>query len=145
MRHRARRCPSPSTVPGKFVVAASSQSSTQNLLRALSRTSTVGGTALATACCLNLEQLVVMYQASHPPSTSMNGMGSDMIDGSGTINPAALNSSGIVPLYLLNFAWMRDRMWDGRRTRHGFWSGTRRRKMGVMNSPNDQAVTDAGA
>ncbi|MCJ1292225.1 hypothetical protein MMC34_003775 [Xylographa carneopallida] len=33
-----------------------------------------------------------MYTASHPVSTAMNGMGADMIDGSGTINPAALNT-----------------------------------------------------
>jgi hypothetical protein len=31
---------------------------------------------------------------SQPVSTSLNGMGSDMIDGSGTINPAALNTAG---------------------------------------------------
>ena len=36
-----------------------------------------------------------MYSASHPVSTSMNGMGADMIDGSGTINPAELNTTGI--------------------------------------------------
>ena len=36
----------------------------------------------------------VMYTAPHPASTSINGMGSDMIDGSGTINPAALNTPG---------------------------------------------------
>ncbi|MCJ1297251.1 hypothetical protein MMC08_000037 [Hypocenomyce scalaris] len=34
-----------------------------------------------------------MYSASHPASTSINGMGSDMIDPSGTINPAALNTT----------------------------------------------------
>ena len=36
-----------------------------------------------------------MYSAPHPVSTSMNGMGNELIDGSGTINPAALNPSGI--------------------------------------------------
>jgi len=36
-----------------------------------------------------------MYSATHPVSTSMNnGMGGGMIDGSGTINPAALNTPG---------------------------------------------------
>ena len=40
------------------------------------------------------ESPVVMYTAPHPASTSINGMGSDMIDGSGTINPAALNTPG---------------------------------------------------
>lgn len=40
------------------------------------------------------EPPVVMYTAPHPASTSINGMGSDMIDGSGTINPAALNTPG---------------------------------------------------
>ncbi|KAI9802046.1 MAG: hypothetical protein M1825_003102 [Sarcosagium campestre] len=34
-----------------------------------------------------------MYSASHPPSTSLNGMGNDMMGGPGTINPAALNSA----------------------------------------------------
>lgn len=137
MRHRARRCPSPSTVQGKFVVAASSQSSTKNLLRALSRTGTVGATALATARCLNLEQLVVMYSAPHPVSTSMNGMGSDMIDGSGTINPAALNSSGIIPLYFINFAWMRDRMCYWRRTRDGLPVGNPSSENWCNYSPDD--------
>ncbi|KZF26286.1 hypothetical protein L228DRAFT_9065 [Xylona heveae TC161] len=33
-----------------------------------------------------------MYSASHPVPASMNGMGGDIIDGSGTINPAALNT-----------------------------------------------------
>ena len=37
----------------------------------------------------------VMYSASHPTTTSMNGMGGDMIAGSGTINPAALSSAGM--------------------------------------------------
>lgn len=35
-----------------------------------------------------------MYTAQHSVSTPMNGMGSDLIDGSGTINPAALNTPG---------------------------------------------------
>ncbi|KAI9674693.1 MAG: hypothetical protein M1817_001596 [Caeruleum heppii] len=35
-----------------------------------------------------------MYSAAQPVSTSMNGMGGGIIDGSGTINPAALNSAG---------------------------------------------------
>ncbi|KAL9621960.1 MAG: hypothetical protein Q9160_003622 [Pyrenula sp. 1 TL-2023] len=34
-----------------------------------------------------------MYSAARPVSSSLNGMGSDLIDGSGTINPAALNSA----------------------------------------------------
>ncbi|MCJ1223553.1 hypothetical protein MMC12_000195 [Toensbergia leucococca] len=33
-----------------------------------------------------------MYTAPHPVSTALNGMGNDLIDGSGTINPAALAS-----------------------------------------------------
>ncbi|KAL8835583.1 MAG: hypothetical protein Q9170_003267 [Blastenia crenularia] len=33
-----------------------------------------------------------MYSATHPATTSMNGMGGTMIDGSGTINPAHLNT-----------------------------------------------------
>ncbi|KAL9028769.1 MAG: hypothetical protein Q9196_002918, partial [Gyalolechia fulgens] len=33
-----------------------------------------------------------MYSATHPVTTSMNGMGGSMIDGSGTINPAHLNT-----------------------------------------------------
>lgn len=41
-----------------------------------------------------------MYSASHPVSTSINGMGSDMIDPSGTINPAALNTTGITRFLL---------------------------------------------
>ena len=42
-----------------------------------------------------------MYSASHPASTSINGMGSDMIDPSGTINPAALNTTGISCSFLI--------------------------------------------
>ncbi len=41
-----------------------------------------------------VEPLVGMYTAPHPASTAINGMASDMIDGSGTINPAALNTPG---------------------------------------------------
>jgi hypothetical protein len=41
-----------------------------------------------------VEPLVVMYTAPHPASTAINGMASDMIDGSGTIDPAALNTPG---------------------------------------------------
>lgn len=35
-----------------------------------------------------------MYSTSQPVSTSANGMGSDILAGPGTINPAALNSAG---------------------------------------------------
>lgn len=42
----------------------------------------------------SVEPLVGMYTAPHPASTAINGMGGDMIDGSGTINPAALNTPG---------------------------------------------------
>ncbi|KGY15427.1 hypothetical protein PABG_11736 [Paracoccidioides brasiliensis Pb03] len=38
-----------------------------------------------------------MYSTQHPVSTPMNGMGSDLIDGSGTINPAALNTPVTLP------------------------------------------------
>ncbi|PGH05229.1 hypothetical protein AJ79_06840 [Helicocarpus griseus UAMH5409] len=38
-----------------------------------------------------------MYTTQHPVSAPMNGMGSDLIDGSGTINPAALNTPVSVP------------------------------------------------
>ena len=38
-----------------------------------------------------------MYSTSQPVSTAANGMGSDIIDGSGTINPAALNTAGRAP------------------------------------------------
>jgi hypothetical protein len=38
-----------------------------------------------------------MYTTSHPVSTPMNGLGSDLIDGSGTINPAALNTTVALP------------------------------------------------
>jgi hypothetical protein len=42
-----------------------------------------------------------MYQTTTPSvSRSLNGMGNQMIDGSGTINPAALNSSGMTCLSL---------------------------------------------
>lgn len=34
-----------------------------------------------------------MYGSSHPDSAPMNGIGGDLVDGSGTINPAALDSS----------------------------------------------------
>lgn len=36
-----------------------------------------------------------MYSAPHPVTSSMNGVGSGMIDDQGTINPAALNSPGM--------------------------------------------------
>lgn len=68
------------------------------------RTSTVGATALTLGFGgrLHPETNIAMYQSSHPVSTSINGMGGDMIDGSGTINPAALNTPGITipPLYI---------------------------------------------
>lgn len=60
------------------------------------RSSTVGATALTLGLGGRLlETNIAMYQSSHPVSTSINGMGGDMIDGSGTINPAALNTPGI--------------------------------------------------
>jgi hypothetical protein len=38
-----------------------------------------------------------MYSMSHPVSALSNGgLGNGMMDGSGTINPAALNSSGML-------------------------------------------------
>jgi hypothetical protein len=42
-----------------------------------------------------------MYSASHPATSSMNGMGGDLIDPSGTINPAALNTAGMSLIILL--------------------------------------------
>ncbi|MCJ1475907.1 hypothetical protein MMC13_004571 [Lambiella insularis] len=48
-----------------------------------------------------------MYTTSHPVSASMNGMGADMIDGSGTINPAALNTPGITTLHLSSLSGAR--------------------------------------
>ena len=36
-----------------------------------------------------------MYQTTPPVSRPLNGMGNELIDGSGTINPAALNSPGM--------------------------------------------------
>ncbi|KAL2832159.1 chromatin remodelling complex Rsc7/Swp82 subunit-domain-containing protein [Aspergillus cavernicola] len=36
-----------------------------------------------------------MYGASHSVSAPMNGIGGDLVDGSGTINPAALNNSNV--------------------------------------------------
>lgn len=60
------------------------------------RSSTVGATALTLGLGGRLlETNIAMYQSSHPVSTTINGMGGDMIDGSGTINPAALNTPGI--------------------------------------------------
>jgi hypothetical protein len=35
-----------------------------------------------------------MYSASQSVSAPLNGIGAEIIDGSGTINPAALNSTG---------------------------------------------------
>lgn len=61
------------------------------------RSSTVGATALTLGLGGRLlETNIAMYQSSHPVSTTINGMGGDMIDGSGTINPAALNTTGII-------------------------------------------------
>ncbi|KAI9759094.1 MAG: hypothetical protein M4579_002611 [Chaenotheca gracillima] len=46
-----------------------------------------------------------MYSTPHPVTTTapttMNGMGSDLVDGSGTINPAALNPAGECPRSVL--------------------------------------------
>lgn len=36
-----------------------------------------------------------MYSAPHQASAPMNGMSGEVIDGSGTINPAALNTAGM--------------------------------------------------
>lgn len=36
-----------------------------------------------------------MYQTAPSLSRALNGMATDLIDGSGTINPAALNSTGM--------------------------------------------------
>lgn len=71
------------------------------------RSSTVGATALTLGLGGRLlETNIAMYQSSHPVSTSINGMGGDMIDGSGTINPAALNTPGItIPLYTFLHTW----------------------------------------
>lgn len=35
-----------------------------------------------------------MYSASHPVSTSMNGVSGNLVDSAGTINPAALDPAG---------------------------------------------------
>lgn len=35
-----------------------------------------------------------MYSTSHQVSGSMNGLGGNVVDGSGTINPAALDPTG---------------------------------------------------
>ena len=42
-----------------------------------------------------------MYGSSTPDSASMNGIGGDLVDGSGTINPAALNSTRMSSLFFL--------------------------------------------
>lgn len=76
------------------------------------RSSTVGATALTLGLGGRLlETNIAMYQSSHPVSTSINGMGGDMIDGSGTINPAALNTPGITipPLYKIH-SYKRSRL-----------------------------------
>jgi hypothetical protein len=39
-----------------------------------------------------------MYQTTPSVSRSLKGMGNELIDGSGTINPAALDSSGMTCL-----------------------------------------------
>jgi hypothetical protein len=36
-----------------------------------------------------------MYSAPHQASAPLNGMSGEVIDGSGTINPAALNTAGM--------------------------------------------------
>lgn len=38
-----------------------------------------------------------MYGTSHTVSAPMNGMGGELVDGSGTINPAALNNTAGMP------------------------------------------------
>lgn len=75
------------------------------------RSSTVGATALTLGLGGRLlETNIAMYQSSHPVSTSINGMGTDMIDGSGTINPAALNTPGIKILPLHIHSYMGSRL-----------------------------------
>lgn len=75
------------------------------------RSSTVGATALTLGLGGRLlETSIAMYQSSHPVSTSINGMGGDMIDGSGTINPAALNTPGITIPSLHIHSYMRPRL-----------------------------------
>lgn len=44
-----------------------------------------------------------MYRTTPPVSRPLNGMGNELIDGSGTINPAALNSTGMTRISLLLF------------------------------------------
>lgn len=41
-----------------------------------------------------------MYPTGPRVSAPVNGIGNEMTDGSGTINPAALNSSGTGPVHL---------------------------------------------
>lgn len=41
-----------------------------------------------------------MYSASQQASAPVNGMPGEIIDGSGTINPAALNTAGTDYVYL---------------------------------------------
>jgi hypothetical protein len=47
-----------------------------------------------------------MYSASHSVSAPINGMGGELVDGSGTINPAALNSAGMSYLVRRSRAWI---------------------------------------
>lgn len=45
-----------------------------------------------------------MYGTPHSVSAPMNGIGGDLVDGSGTINPAALNNTnGMSLLFLFSF------------------------------------------
>lgn len=76
------------------------------------RSSTVGATALTLGLGGRLlETSIAMYQSPHPVSTTINGMGGDMIDGSGTINPAALNTPGItIPPPLPIHSYMASRL-----------------------------------
>lgn len=47
-----------------------------------------------------------MYSAPHQASAPMNGMSGEVIDGSGTINPAALNTAGMGFGCLFMFSYM---------------------------------------
>lgn len=116
------------------------------------RTSTVGATALTLGLGgrLQPETNIAMYQSSHPVSTSINGMGGDMIDGSGTINPAALNTPGItiLPLHIhtWDLAWTIEACFTGDASEKPFpfdirhWGYSHVISRGITKS-----VTDAGA
>jgi hypothetical protein len=79
-----------------------------------------------------------MY-TSHPVSAPLNGMGGDLVDGSGTINPAALNSAGMVLLFD-DFFFLPGRSWlcDGETCVfpiRGLLSGNDHRESGLFIFP----------